>query len=671
RADEQVVVRDLLCHRIGFASMTMLWYSLDITPQEVLEASLRAELLHPFREKWNYSNISFLAAGEAAGRAAGSNWHDMMAERMFRPLGMTSSNTSRDAARADSRMARGYMWRAKTKELVHQPMRDVAAVAPAGAINSNVRDMAQWVRFQLARGAIDGRRLLSEAQHAETWRTHSTVGGDVDYGLGWFLRTWRGKRVIEHAGGIDGFTAEVAMLPDEQIGFVLLMNLFAAPLQDASRQIVFETLLDDDLGEAEDGDKESFEPFLGKYAGNFGQFKGATFEVLVQNDRLAIDVPGQMIFELHQPDEDGKRSFVITDQIALRFNRDDQDKVRSLTLFQSGYEFELPREGVELPIEIDLDAARELLGSYHSGELDADVHVVLRNNRLAVDVPGQMVFELHPPDEQGRCVFRVKDSLWVRFDRDDQGQVTSMTMNQEGRESVLARTAEADAPLPTVAEVMAMVHEAHGSSNLPSLGDYRAQGSVRWVHIGVEGELTTTVADTDRYRQDFEMGRFGRINAACAGDMGWLDSVFMGVMELDGDLLEDSRRQHPLALFGDWTAGAKNVSVLREEQLEGVRVLVVSIQPASGPAETLRIDADTGLVVAASRYLATAVGQRIPTEYRFSDYRPVEGVQLPFRIESSNDISGRMVMQYERIDPDPDYAATLFDKPSVSAALTR
>jgi hypothetical protein len=329
-------------------------------------------------------------------RVSGTTWNALIEERIFRPLGMTASDTSVTAALKNPGLAGGYAWDADEKKLVHQPMRNVDAVAPAGAINSNVRDMVRWVQVQLGRGELGGARLLSRQQQAETWTKHVTVQGDVDYGLGWFLRTWEGHRVIEHAGGIDGFTAEIALLPDDGVGFVLLMNLFASPLQETSREIVFGTLLGE-WSEETPAAPEDFQPYLGTYIGNFGQFKDAEFKVLVQGGNLAVDVPGQMVFELKPPDAEGRRAFALTDQIAVRFNRAEDGSAPSLAIFQNGYTFELLRRGTEAPVEIDLEAARRLAGTYRDEGL-GDLSVLIRNNRLAVDIPGQMVYELYPPD---------------------------------------------------------------------------------------------------------------------------------------------------------------------------------------------------------------------------------------------------------------------------------
>lgn len=283
----------------------------------------------------------------AAGNAARTDWDTLIATRIFGPLGMTESNTTYAAAQADDLMASGYYWDDDKGELVHQPMRFADAIGPAGSINSSVRDMSRWVLFQLGRGEIDGRRLITTETLEETWTKQSEMTPDIGYAMGWMLREWEGKRVIEHAGGIDGFTAEVAFLPDEQVGMVMLTNQLGSPLQDMSRALVFQGMLGDITSDDALASAEDLTRFTGDYTANFGQFRDSTMKVLVQNGKLAVDVPGQMVFELRAPKEDGRRPFAITDAIALRFNENERGEVYSMTFFQGGATFECFREGFE------------------------------------------------------------------------------------------------------------------------------------------------------------------------------------------------------------------------------------------------------------------------------------------------------------------------------------
>ena len=91
------------------------------------------------------------------------------------------------------------------------------------------------------------------------------------------------------------------------------------------------------------GVPEKYKPYVGKYLANFGPFKDVEYTVCMQNDRLAVDVPGQRIYELKDPDTEGKWYFVLTDQIAVSFDRNNSNHVNGMRLYQAGYTFKLPR----------------------------------------------------------------------------------------------------------------------------------------------------------------------------------------------------------------------------------------------------------------------------------------------------------------------------------------
>jgi hypothetical protein len=114
--------------------------------------------------------------------------------------------------------------------------RNIDNAGPAESINASVVDMAQWVRLQLGRGSYGGKQLISGRLVDEMWQAHTVIGTDSTtrannpethlraYGLGWFLEDFRGKLMVHHGGNVDGFTALVAMLPEEKFGVVLLAN---------------------------------------------------------------------------------------------------------------------------------------------------------------------------------------------------------------------------------------------------------------------------------------------------------------------------------------------------------------------------------------------------------------------------------------------------------------
>ncbi|MGB2905475.1 MAG: serine hydrolase [Candidatus Aminicenantaceae bacterium] len=241
----QATLRDLLCHRTGFMRMNLVWLNSGVSREEALRLATQAEPMAPFRKRFNYTNIMYLASGEAAAQAGGKDWDTLIAERIFQPLDMDRTNSSVQAGRKDPHMATGYLWDDALRR--HKPLelRDMDSIGAAGVINSNVLDMANWVRFHMGKGTFDGKRLLSEENHQETWAPLFELGPGMSYGMGWFVRAWEGQRMIEHGGGVDGFNAQVGMLPESGLGFVLLTNRQTSGLPQASLEIVWEALLGD------------------------------------------------------------------------------------------------------------------------------------------------------------------------------------------------------------------------------------------------------------------------------------------------------------------------------------------------------------------------------------------------------------------------------------------
>ena len=108
-----------------------------------------------------YSNLGMGFLGHLLELRSGKSYEELIITRICKPLGMTSSNTSVTASLEDPRLATCYLWDDEKQIHEHQPMRVLDAIGPAGAINSNVADMARLVRFQPGRAAFKVRRALS------------------------------------------------------------------------------------------------------------------------------------------------------------------------------------------------------------------------------------------------------------------------------------------------------------------------------------------------------------------------------------------------------------------------------------------------------------------------------------------------------------------------------
>jgi CubicO group peptidase (beta-lactamase class C family) len=643
---DEPTLRDVLSHRTGFTRMGLLIASGQIPREEALLDATKAEPYAPFREKWYYSNVMYMSAGVAAGKADGTDWDTLVTERIFEPLGMNSTTTSVTQAENDSRLASGYLWDEDLQAYEYRPMRNVDNIGPSGAINSNVIDMAQWLRLQLNRGEYEGRRLISEENLSETWTTQIDITEDVGYGMGWVIREWEGQPVIEHGGNVHGFSAQVAMLPESDLGFVLLTNAHASSLPSQAINIVWNTLLGEEP--ADDGVIEDYEPYIGEYIANFGQFKDEIFTVLVQNDRLAVDVPGQQVFELKEPDEEGKWYFVISNEIAVSFESDENDNVIGMKMYQQGLTFDLPREGVEIAPEIPLDELQKYLGSYRSEELQVTVEVLIQNNRLAIDVPGQMVYELYPPDENDRWFFRVTSEISVSFNETPTGQVDSLTMYEGGEEFILPQIESKS--LPTVAEIMALRDAEGNEAALEAMGNYRIDSTIYSVQSGVNGTVSIYVAGPDKYRVDADYGKYGHSSTVLNGERAWVESSFGPFKELRGQLLEQAKRGHPYVMTSDWRDYFDSIEVVRVDIIDDKEVYVVELKAGDLPVMTVFVDAVTGDVLL-SEIISIQEGDiGIPVTTRFEDFREVHGIRVPSRSIASNEESGRTIIEDEAIE---------------------
>jgi CubicO group peptidase (beta-lactamase class C family) len=226
----ELTIRDVLSHRSGLGRRgDALWYGTSYSRDEILR---RVRYLPPnagFRTEMGYQNIMFLAAGQAAGAAAGMSYDDLVRRRIFEPLGMKTSGMSVKELKSQADVSTPHSIEDGAAKAI--PWRDIDNIAPAGSINSNVVEMAQYLRFHLGNGTYRGTRLMSATNLNVTKTPHINAGGAGDslthfaaYGLGWVLQDYRGKKIAWHNGGIDGMLSEMWTVPDAGLGIVVLSN---------------------------------------------------------------------------------------------------------------------------------------------------------------------------------------------------------------------------------------------------------------------------------------------------------------------------------------------------------------------------------------------------------------------------------------------------------------
>lgn len=238
-ATREMTVRDLLCHRSGLPAYggDLLSFAYNRPRSEILR---RLRYLKPstsFRNRYAYQNNMFLAAGELVPILTGKSWDDFVAERIFRKLGMAASSTRFSSlASQPNKVTPHARIPLNTGTLRPVIWQNVDGIGPAASINSNVKDMAQWMKAQLAGGEYEGGRLFSEAAQRQMWSPQMVLpaGGPprgktprskfAAYGLGWSISEYRGRKVVSHGGALTGMFSRLMLVPEEKLGVVVLTN---------------------------------------------------------------------------------------------------------------------------------------------------------------------------------------------------------------------------------------------------------------------------------------------------------------------------------------------------------------------------------------------------------------------------------------------------------------
>ncbi|HET9984864.1 MAG TPA: serine hydrolase [Longimicrobiales bacterium] len=239
----EMTIRDLLTHRSGLSRGDRVWYASDLDRDQVIHQMKYLKPSWGFRSNFGYQNVMFVTATQLEAKVTGKSWDELVRERLFQPLGMTGTVTSvRDlAGKPDVATPHDKV----DDKVVPIHWVNVDNIGGAGAINSSALDMAQWVRLQLGKGEFGGKRLVGEKTMRDMHQPQmllsisdraEKLNPDVHfsaYGLGWFLLDYRGRKVVHHGGNLDGFSAEVFLVPEEKLGIVILTNMDGTQLRDA------------------------------------------------------------------------------------------------------------------------------------------------------------------------------------------------------------------------------------------------------------------------------------------------------------------------------------------------------------------------------------------------------------------------------------------------------
>ncbi|QTH72492.1 serine hydrolase [Pseudoalteromonas xiamenensis] len=253
----EMTIRDLLSHRSGLglgAGDLMIWPDTNKSMKDILAGLKYLKPVSSFRTQYAYNNLMFVTAGEVVARVSGKPWAEFIETRILAPLKMNNSHAGFSRIpKTNKNFATGHVpYEGKLHPFFVDYLEDFQG---AGAIASSAKDMSQWLLTQLSHGvAPSGERIFTEEQQQQLWQPHimrtvsqrdfeSTQRHFVGYGLGFAMEDYFGLKKLGHGGGILGMVSHVAIIPEKQLGVVILSNQQAYPALAAIANEVFEDAL--------------------------------------------------------------------------------------------------------------------------------------------------------------------------------------------------------------------------------------------------------------------------------------------------------------------------------------------------------------------------------------------------------------------------------------------
>jgi CubicO group peptidase (beta-lactamase class C family) len=237
---ENFLIEDLLCHRsglgLGVGDLMFFPDGANFTINDVVTSFQYFKPVSAFRTKYDYDNLLFVVAGEITARISGMPWEQFIETKIMKPLQMNNSATSLKGIKDMANVASPHSTEGDNTQIRTISLYKEIINGAAGGILSNVDDMSKWMIMQLNSGKYGDNlenQLFTEVQQREMWKIHTVFdlypnlrynSHFAGYGLGWNLMDIKGNLNASHTGGLPGMLSKVSLIPDLNLGIVILTN---------------------------------------------------------------------------------------------------------------------------------------------------------------------------------------------------------------------------------------------------------------------------------------------------------------------------------------------------------------------------------------------------------------------------------------------------------------
>jgi CubicO group peptidase (beta-lactamase class C family) len=461
-----VTALDMMSHRTGLPRHDYAWYGArNISRDSFFNRIQYLEPSAELRQKWQYNNFMYMAQGVLAQELTGKTWEENLRERIFRPLNMNSTFFTIPELEKNPDHAIGYG--NKKDSIIRRPYRPLDAIGPAGSINSNVKDMANWAILWINGGKLNNKEIIPSNYIRKATSSQMPMSAgfpdaktpDVffaNYGLGWMLASYKGHYRVEHGGNIDGFSASVCIMPTDSIGIIVLTNQDGSSVTSVVRNTILDKLLNlnptdwtsrilqaNMAAAANEDESEEADSLAGKtntkpshaladYAGNYTNPGYGTIVITEDKGKLKLVYNSHHLVLKHYhydvfnaTSEDASTEGI---SVKMRFSinyKGDIESVASGDFEPSVKEIVFKRAVTEITVK------KEQLQKY-AGEYDlsgTEVKFYLKNDKLYAFLEGQPEYELIPTKKDAFSI-KILEGYDIIFTVNDKDQVTEAMFAQ-------------------------------------------------------------------------------------------------------------------------------------------------------------------------------------------------------------------------------------------------
>jgi CubicO group peptidase (beta-lactamase class C family) len=468
---ETVTLRDMMSHRTGLPRHDYSWYLFPTTSRDSLFKRIQyQEPTFPLRRTWQYNNFMFVAQGAIAEKITGKSWEENIREKILEPLDMKNTEFSVNDLRKNTNAAVGYGLK-KDSQVYRMDYYDINSAGPAGSINSNVVEMANWVITWINAGKFNGKQVLSPDFMKEAMSSQTVIGGGLptaekpdlyfsNYGFGWFLSSYKGHYRVEHGGNIDGFSASTCFFPTDSIGIIVLSNQDGSNVPSIVRNLIVDRLLNKPYFDWNGDQRRAYEKArktnedaeklktssqimntkpshpLRDYEGLYTNPGYGTFDVFLRNDSMFAQTPNRLIWLKHYHYDiftpyllnDARFDPTENNDFRIQFNTGINGEIESLnTIGFEAASIALNFKKSSKPKPISTEETEKYSGIYTIA--GTEIKFYTKGSTLFMFVPGQPEYELIPTDTDK---FSVKNlnGFGIQFLRAGDKQVNAVNLIQ-------------------------------------------------------------------------------------------------------------------------------------------------------------------------------------------------------------------------------------------------